>query len=77
LGGSILLNLGLGIMRLKTVANILIVDDQPHLQELSSQQLVDEGHKVMSLTEVLGAHMNNILVLGGDESIQTLYAEES
>ena len=38
-------------MRLKTVANILIVDDQPHLQELFSQELVDEGHKVTSLAD--------------------------
>ena len=33
------------------MANILIVDDQPHLQELFSQELVDEGHKVTSLTD--------------------------
>jgi hypothetical protein len=45
LGGSIVLDLDLGIMRLKTVANILIVDDQPHLQELFSQELVDERQR--------------------------------
>ena len=38
-------------MRVKTVANILIVDDQPHLQELFSQELADEGYKVTSLSD--------------------------
>lgn len=28
------------------MSNILIVDDQPHLRELLSQELIDEGHKV-------------------------------
>jgi DNA-binding response OmpR family regulator len=33
------------------MANILIVDDQPHLQELFSQELVDEGYEVASLSD--------------------------
>jgi len=31
------------------MANILIVDDQPNLQELFSQELEDEGHKVVGI----------------------------
>ena len=33
------------------MANILIVDDQPYLQELFSQELVDEGHNIVSITD--------------------------
>lgn len=32
------------------MATILIVDDQPNLQELLSQELMDEGHRVKSVT---------------------------
>lgn len=31
------------------MANILIVDDQPHLRELFSLELTDEGHRVYSV----------------------------
>ncbi len=31
------------------MSNILIIDDQPHLQEFFSQELIDEGHSVFSL----------------------------
>ncbi len=34
------------------MSNILIVDDQPHLRELFSQELMDEGHKVRSFISV-------------------------
>ena len=33
------------------MALILIVDDQPHLQELFSEELTDEGYRVMSVSE--------------------------
>jgi CheY-like chemotaxis protein len=33
------------------MANILIVDDQPHLQELFSQELTDEGHSITGLSD--------------------------
>lgn len=33
------------------MANILIVDDQPHLQELFSEELVDEGHRAVSVSD--------------------------
>jgi two-component system nitrogen regulation response regulator NtrX len=33
------------------MANILIVDDQPHVQELISEELMDEGHRVEGITE--------------------------
>jgi CheY-like chemotaxis protein len=33
------------------MANILIVDDQPHLQELFLQELTDEGHSIASLSK--------------------------
>lgn len=32
----------------RQMANILIVDDQPHLQQLFSEELVDEGHRAVS-----------------------------
>jgi CheY-like chemotaxis protein len=31
--------------------NILVVDDQPHLQELISLELMDEGYKIHSVTD--------------------------
>ena len=33
------------------MANILIVDDQPHLQEFLSQELKDEGYNIASLSD--------------------------
>ena len=33
------------------MANILIVDDQPHLQQLFSQELMDEGYTVVSVDD--------------------------
>ena len=33
------------------MANILIVDDQPYLQELFSQELIDEGYRVASVAD--------------------------
>ena len=33
------------------MANILIVDDQPHLQELFLQELTDEGYSVASVSD--------------------------
>ena len=33
------------------MAEILIIDDQPHLQELLSVELMDEGLKVVSVTD--------------------------
>ena len=31
--------------------NILIIDDQPHLQELFSEELVDEGYEVTNIPD--------------------------
>ena len=33
------------------MSKILIVDDQPHLQELFSKELMDEGHSVVSVSD--------------------------
>jgi two-component system response regulator (stage 0 sporulation protein F) len=33
----------------RSMARILIVDDQPHLEDLFSGQLVDEGHQVVCM----------------------------
>ena len=43
------------------MSNILIVDDQPHLQELFAQELMDEGHRVfcVSDTESLNEYLND------------------
>jgi DNA-binding NtrC family response regulator len=35
----------------ENMANILIVDDQPHLQELFSQEFADEGHTIAGLSD--------------------------
>jgi len=33
------------------MTNILIIDDQPHLQELFSEELMDEGYEVTSVSD--------------------------
>ena len=33
------------------MANILIIDDQPHLRELFSEELIDEGYEVTSVSD--------------------------
>jgi len=33
------------------MSKVLIVDDQPHLQELFSLELIDEGYKVISVSD--------------------------
>lgn len=33
------------------MASILIIDDQPHLQELFSEELMDEGHRVVTVPD--------------------------
>ena len=33
------------------MANILIIDDQPHLRELFSEELMDEGYEVTSVSD--------------------------
>lgn len=38
-------------MREDNIRNILIVDDQPNLQELFSEELRDEGYGIASLSE--------------------------
>ncbi|MFC1869549.1 response regulator [Thermodesulfobacteriota bacterium] len=35
--------------------NILIIDDQPHLQELFSQDLADEGYGVVGIADAEAA----------------------
>lgn len=37
------------------MASILIVDDQPYLQELFAQELVDEGYSVVSVADIESA----------------------
>jgi DNA-binding response OmpR family regulator len=37
------------------MASILIVDDQPHLQELFSQEFMDEGYKVVCVSNAESA----------------------
>ena len=43
------------------MASILIIDDQPYIQELFSQELMDEGYKVLSTgdTELAKVYIEN------------------
>lgn len=37
------------------MSNILIIDDQPHLQELIALEVMDEGHRVVSVCDAESA----------------------
>jgi len=37
------------------MSEILIIDDQPHMQELFSEELIDEGHRIASVKDAKSA----------------------
>ena len=41
------------IMEKINMANILIVDDQPHLRELFAEELMDEGYRIESVSDAV------------------------